>query len=115
LEFWASPFAMRVKIALAEKGIEYESQEEDLMGGKSELLLKSNPIYKKVPVLLHNGKPICESIIILSYIEETWPTPALLPECAYGKSVARFWADYADKKVSSIFVPEFFTFADLCY
>ena len=115
MEFWASPFAMRVKIALAEKGIEYESQEEDLMGGKSELLLKSNPIYKKVPVLLHNGKPICESIIILSYIEETWPTPALLPECAYGKSVARFWADYADKKVSSIFDPEFFTLADLCY
>lgn len=99
LDFWASPFAMRVKIALAEKGVKYESQEENLLGGKSELLLKSNPIYKKVPVLLHNGKPICESIVILSYVEENWPCPSLLPPCAYGKSVARFWADYADKKI----------------
>lgn len=99
LDFWVSPFAMRVKIALAEKGVEYEAQEENLLGAKSELLLKSNPIYKKVPVLLHNGKPLCESTIIVSYIDEKWPTPALLPPCAYSKSVARFWADYAEKKV----------------
>ncbi|OIT27861.1 putative glutathione s-transferase [Nicotiana attenuata] len=45
LDFWASSFCMRVKIALAEKGLTYESLEEDLFGGKSEFLLKSNPIY----------------------------------------------------------------------
>jgi hypothetical protein len=61
LDFWVSPFCMRVKIALAEKGWNYESKEEDLFGGKSELLLKSNPVYQKVPVLLHNGKPLNES------------------------------------------------------
>ncbi|RVW15352.1 Glutathione S-transferase U19 [Vitis vinifera] len=48
LDFWASPFCGRVKIALAEKGVEYENREEDVLGSKSELLLNSNPIHKKI-------------------------------------------------------------------
>ncbi|KAK4477764.1 hypothetical protein RD792_017026 [Penstemon davidsonii] len=54
-----SMFAMRVRIALAEKGIEYEHKEEDL-ANKSQLLLEMNPIHKKVPVLIHNKKLICD-------------------------------------------------------
>ena len=42
LGFWLSMFGMRVRIALAEKGIEYEYKEEDLRS-KSDLLLKMNP------------------------------------------------------------------------
>ncbi|KAH6799357.1 glutathione S-transferase TAU 20 [Perilla frutescens var. frutescens] len=99
LDFWESPFAARVRLALAEKGLSYESQDEDLFGGKSELLLKSNPIYEKVPVLLHDGKPVVESANIVYYIDETWPQPQLLPACSYGRSRARFWADFIDKKV----------------
>ncbi|KAK9088915.1 hypothetical protein Scep_027997 [Stephania cephalantha] len=99
LDFWASPFAMRVKIALAEKGIKFEAREEDIMAGKSELLLNSNPLHKKVPVLLHYGKPICESAIIVSYIDEVWPFPAMLPTCYYARAQARFWADFVDKKL----------------
>ncbi|KAL5983205.1 hypothetical protein ACLOJK_017289 [Asimina triloba] len=100
LDFWVSPFAARAKLAFALKGIEFEAREEDVLGNKSELLLTSNPIYKKVPVLIHNGKPVCESVIILYYIEEAWPSSAaLLPACAYARSQARFWADYIDKKV----------------
>ncbi|KAL2499094.1 Glutathione S-transferase U19 [Abeliophyllum distichum] len=99
LDFWVSPFSTRVKIALAEKGLSYEIQEEDLLGGKSDLLLKSNPLYAKVPVLLHNGKPIVESSNIVYYIDETWPSQQLLPACSYGRSRARFWVDFIDKKV----------------
>ncbi|RZC70194.1 hypothetical protein C5167_033313 [Papaver somniferum] len=99
LDFWVSPFAMRAKIALAEKGVKFEAREEDLFGGKSELLLTSNPVYKKVPVLIHNGKPVLESSIIVNYIDDAWPTPSLLPACPYEKSVEKFWADFIDKKV----------------
>lgn len=113
LDFWASPFCMRVKIALAEKGVEYESRAEDIFGGKSELLLTSNPIHKKVPVLLHNGKPLCESTVIVGYIDETWSSPPLLPSCAYGRSQARFWADFIDKKVHKPNFP--FTYHHLYY
>lgn len=92
---------MRVKIALNEKGIPFENREEkNLMGEKSDLLLASNPIHKKVPVLLHNGQPICESAIIVSYIDEVFPSSSpLLPSCAYGRAQARFWTDFLDRKV----------------
>ncbi|KAK1320836.1 putative glutathione S-transferase GSTU1 [Acorus calamus] len=97
LDFYGSPFAMRAKIALAEKGVEFEARHEDLFGGKSELLLKSNPVYKKVPVLLHNGNPVSESLNILQYIEEAFPSPPLLPKCAHARATERFWADFVDK------------------
>jgi glutathione S-transferase len=69
LDLWPSMFGMRVRIALAEKGIKHESKEVHLRN-KSDLLLKMNPVYKKVPVLIHNGKPVCESLIIVQYIDD---------------------------------------------
>ncbi|GMN60522.1 hypothetical protein TIFTF001_029616 [Ficus carica] len=99
LDFWASIFGMRVRIALAEKGIKYENKEEDLWN-KSPFLLQMNPIHKKIPVLIHNGKPICESLIIVQYIDEVWHDRApLLPSDPYQRAQARFWADFIDKKI----------------
>ncbi|XP_059283889.1 probable glutathione S-transferase [Lycium ferocissimum] len=94
-----SMFGMRVRIALADKGIQYEYKEQDLMN-KAPLLLQMNPIHKKVPVLIHNGKPICESLIIVEYIDEVWKDKSpLMPSDPYRRAHARFWADYFDKKV----------------
>ncbi|MED6222988.1 hypothetical protein PIB30_069731 [Stylosanthes scabra] len=103
LDFWLSPFARRVQIALEEKGVKYEIKEEDLPINKSDLLLQMNPVHKKVPVLIHNGKPICESLVCLEYIEEVWKhkSPSLLSSDPYQRAQARFWADYVDKKVYS--------------
>ncbi|GFP90715.1 glutathione s-transferase u19 [Phtheirospermum japonicum] len=70
LNCWPSMFGARVRIALEEKGLSYEEQKED-WPNKSPLLLEMNPVHKKIPVLIHNGKPI---------------------------SQARFWADFVDQK-----------------
>ncbi|KAL6966572.1 glutathione transferase [Sarracenia purpurea var. burkii] len=99
LSTWASPFGNRVQIALTEKGIEFEYKEEDL-SNKSPLLLQMNPIHKKVPVLIHNGKPVSESLIVIQYIDEIWKDKSpLLPSDPYLRAQARFWADYIDKKI----------------
>ncbi|PSS16046.1 Glutathione S-transferase [Actinidia chinensis var. chinensis] len=99
LDYWPSPFAARVRIALAEKGIEYECKEEDL-ANKSPLLMKMNPIHHKVPVLIHNGRPICESEIIIQYIDDVWKVESpLLPSDSYLKAKARFWTSFINTKV----------------
>ncbi|CAL1357284.1 unnamed protein product [Linum trigynum] len=97
---WPSPFSMRPRIALNVKSVEYEFvQEQEQLCSKSELLFKSNPVHKKVPVLIHIGKPICESNIIVEYIDEVWPSgPSILPADAHDRAVARFWAAYVDEK-----------------
>lgn len=103
LDFWPSSYGMRVKIALAEKGISYECKQEDLEA-KSSLILEMNPVHKMIPVLIHNGKSICESLNIVQYIDETWnhKPSSLLPSDPYKRSQARFWGDYIDKNVSYI-------------
>ncbi|XP_061371485.1 probable glutathione S-transferase isoform X1 [Gastrolobium bilobum] len=102
LDFWPSAFGMRVRIALAEKGIKYENKEEDLMN-KSPLLLQMNPVHKKIPVLIHNGKPISESLIAVQYIDEVWNDRSpLLPSDPYQRAQARFWADLVDKKIYDV-------------
>lgn len=100
LDFWTSMYGMRARVALEEKEIKYEHKQEDLIGNKSALLLKMNPIHKTIPVLIHNGKPVCESLLIVEYIDEVWKGKiSFLPSDPHEKARARFWADFVDKKV----------------
>lgn len=108
LDLGLSPFGVRVRIALAEKGVEFDWREEDLRN-KSDLLLKMNPVHKKIPVLIHKGKAVCESLNIIQYIDEVWNHKSrLLPDDPFERANARFWADYIDKKVIALLNPFFY-------
>ncbi|KAD0936294.1 hypothetical protein R6Q59_004817 [Mikania micrantha] len=100
----ASPFVNRVQFVLSLKSIDYEFIDENL-ANKSELLLTSNPVYKKVPVLLHANKPpLPESPIIIEYLDEIYPDiHPILPSDPIARADNRFWANYIDTKFFPLF------------
>ena len=72
--------AQKVRIALKEKGQEAEEHILTLRGDQNEpAYLKLNP-NGVVPTLIHDGRPIVESSLILYYIDDVFPNPPLMPK-----------------------------------
>lgn len=96
-----SPYSQRVNIALLEKGISFEPITVDF-AEKQQLLHDTNPVWSKVPVLIHADKSVAESLNILEYLDEVWPAKVpLMPKGAYERSQVRFWADYIQKELTA--------------
>jgi glutathione S-transferase len=93
LETRLAPNPRRVRIFLAEKGIEVPFEQVDLMKGdlKTDAFTKLNRL-QRVPVLvLDDGTSICESIAICRYFEELQPTPALFGTGPLGRAQVEMW------------------------
>jgi len=71
------PYCARARIALAEKGIPYEPVAIDL-SNRPAWLYEKNPA-GKVPVLEEDTLVLPESVVIMEYLEDRYPEPALLP------------------------------------
>jgi glutathione S-transferase len=81
------PYCARVRIALHEKGVAYETVEVDLTDRPS-WLLELNPPNGRVPVL-DDGFTLPESEVIMGYLEDRYPEPGLLPADPDGRARAR--------------------------
>ena len=72
------PYVARVRIMLAEKGIEFEAVEIDL-SDRPAWYYEKNPTGRVPTIEEDGGRPLPESPVILEFLEERYPEPALLP------------------------------------
>jgi glutathione S-transferase len=81
------PYCARVRIVLAEKGIEYETVAIDL-DDRPAWIYEKNPL-GRVPVLEEDAFVLPESAVIDEYLEERYPEPPLWPADAAERAFGR--------------------------
>jgi glutathione S-transferase len=93
LETRLAPNPRRVRIFLAEKGIEVPFEQVDLMKGdlKTDAFTKLNKLQRVPVMVLDDGTSICESIAICRYFEELQPSPALFGTGPLGRAQVEMW------------------------
>jgi glutathione S-transferase len=72
-----SNYYNKVKMVLLEKGIPF-TEERVATGSKDEAVLAATPL-GKVPFIRVDGQTLCESQVIVDYLEAAYPQPALVP------------------------------------
>ena len=92
--------AIKVRLALFEKGVAFESRNVDLRAGEQfdPAYLKLNP-NAVVPTLIDGEDVIIESSVILHYLDDTHPDPSLLPAAGANQTRMRLWMKQVDEVV----------------
>jgi len=106
----ASTCSQKVRICLAEKGIDWVNRHVDL-GAQENLTpeyLAINP-NGVVPAFVHDGTPIIESTVMCEYVDEVWPDGiSLSPDDPKKRAEMRAWLRYIDEVPSmAVRVPTF--------
>jgi glutathione S-transferase len=96
----ASSCSQKVRLVLAEKGLEYESRVVDLLNGGQHdpEYVKLNPNHV-VPTLVHDGQVLIESSLINEYLEDAFPDVPMLPADAATRHATRLWVKTIDAEV----------------
>jgi len=96
-----SPYAQKVKIALYEKRVTFETSLPDIVSGDVGDFAALNPRLE-VPTLVDDGFAVFDSTIILEYVEDRWPTPPLLPKNPADRARVRMIEDVCDTYYEAI-------------
>ena len=101
--FWLSSCSQRVRIVLAEKGLDWTSHEIDLEK-QEHATAEYQSIHPNgvVPALIHDGQVIIESIDIIDYLDTTFPEPPLRPSSEAALADMHQWMEKADSAQHSI-------------
>lgn len=89
-----SNYYNKVKLALLEKGVPFEEKLVDLKD-KSEAVLGASPL-GKIPYLTTPQGSLCESQVILEWLEAVHPEPPLLPRDPFAAAKVRELATFID-------------------
>jgi glutathione S-transferase len=103
---WRSSASRRVRLCLAEKGIEFESRLVDLtkLEHHTPEYLKLNPNGVIPLLVLEDGRSLYESGTICEYLDETYPEPPLSPADSYRRAVMRNWIRHVDGLIGNLIV-----------
>ena len=95
--FRNSVCSQKARMTLFEKDLEWRSHEVNLFASEQydPKYLELNP-KGYVPTLVHDGKAIWESTLICEYLEESFPSPPLMPKQPSGRVQARLWSKAVD-------------------
>jgi glutathione S-transferase len=95
-----SSCAQKVRLMLAEKGLEWESRHLDLRAGEhqKDWYIKLNP-RAVVPTLIDGDIVVPESNVINEYLDERFPTPSKKPADPFGRARMRLWTKQLDEGV----------------
>lgn len=103
--FPPSTNSRKVRIALLEKGLEFERVNVDLTKReqKNPEYLKIHP-FGQVPALDDEGFVLYDSTIINEYLDDEYPYPPLMPKDSEGRARARMMEDFRDTRFNPAFV-----------
>jgi glutathione S-transferase len=103
--FPPSTNSRKVRIALIEKGLEFERINIDLTKReqKTPEYLKIHP-FGQIPALDDEGFVLYDSTIINEYLEDEYPYPSLMPKDSEGRARARLMEDFRDTHFNPSFV-----------
>ncbi len=95
-----STCSQKVRLVLAEKGLDYESRWVDLMAGEQHApeYVKLNPNHV-VPTLVHEGRVLIESTLINEYLDDAFPDVPLRPADPVERHAMRLWTKKCDGEV----------------
>jgi glutathione S-transferase len=96
------PYAARARITLAEKGIAYDAVEIDLQDRPAWLYDKNRlgrvPVYEE-----DEGLVLPESEVIMEYLQERFPEPALWPADPAERALGRLWLKRFDDRLGDAY------------
>mgnify|MGYP000082400807 CR=1 FL=1 len=95
-----SPYVRKVLAACALKGIEVELDPISPMAGNDDFE-RISPL-RRIPVWIEGDLVLCDSSVIVQYIEETRPGPSLWPADAADRARARWFEEYADTRLFDV-------------
>ena len=97
-----SPYVRKVLTVCEMKAIPYQVDPIVPFFG-DDTFSELNPL-RRVPVFIDDQVSVSDSTVICEYLEERYPTPALLPKTPAQRARARWMEEFADTRIGDVFI-----------
>lgn len=101
-----SPYARKVLVVLAMKGLDFELDPIVPFFGNDEFTALS-PL-RRIPVLTDGDLTLCDSTVIAEYLDEAYPAPPMMPASPVERARARWIEEFADGRLGDVIIWRFF-------